>query len=310
MNQILLASLVATTLFGFQCGQEAVPGASATDVATDDPRAAAAGLDDSQAAELMAYGYPVVVPTDLGEFELSEVQHGSEFGFHYLLDYRSEDGACFIVTGVTDGLGGPGFPEEAAPAPAPHLGLPIQLNLYVADDTPGSDEAETWGPGALMSDYMAVDGVYTTFRSGYDNCRPPSLAEGQRLMASLRYLNPADDDHRGPFEAVDLDARGGDEWYARAGDPEEIAEDMFGYIEDTGEGNTRVEVETIRETPGRVAVLVSVLDQLDDSVRDSRTRVVFHPAQQATGWTPVAAGRQWRCRPDRGSQEWGTELCL
>ncbi len=87
-------------------------------------------------------------------------------------------------------------------------------------------------------------------------------------------------------------------------DPEVAARAYFADAE-----ADRVLIETAERTAARVVVLATALGLYDDSVRDERIRLVFEPGPSG-GWTPVAAGRQQRCRAGRGHQAWGVEQCL
>ena len=67
------------------------------------------------------------------------------------------------------------------------------------------------------------------------------------------------------------------------------------------------EVELLEETPDGAVVILTQSGLLDDSVEGMRYRLEFESGENQ--WELVWAGRQVRCWPDRGSQEWSTELC-
>jgi len=88
--------------------------------------------------------------------------------------------------------------------------------------------------------------------------------------------------------------------------PEQIALQAFGAAE-PAEGNFSQEVELLEETPDGAVVILTQSGLLDDSVEGMRYRLEFESGENQ--WELVWAGRQVRCWPDRGSQEWSTELC-
>lgn len=89
-------------------------------------------------------------------------------------------------------------------------------------------------------------------------------------------------------------------------DPEQIALDAFG-IEDLGEGNFTQEVATVEQTPTMATVTLTQTGLLDDSVEGMRYWLEFAAVEDV--WEMVWVGRQVRCYPNRGSQDWSIELC-
>jgi len=89
-------------------------------------------------------------------------------------------------------------------------------------------------------------------------------------------------------------------------DPEEIALAAFG-MDDPGEGNFAQEVTVDEQTATDAVVTLTQTGLLDDSVDGMRYRLEF--AAIDNQWEMVWAGRQVRCQPNRGSQEWSTDLC-
>jgi hypothetical protein len=88
--------------------------------------------------------------------------------------------------------------------------------------------------------------------------------------------------------------------------PEEIALAAFG-IDDPGEGNFTQEVTVDEQTATDAVVTLTQTGLLDDSVEGMQYRLEFAAADNQ--WEMVWAGRQVRCQPNRGSQEWTTDLC-
>lgn len=89
-------------------------------------------------------------------------------------------------------------------------------------------------------------------------------------------------------------------------DPQQIALAAFGMTAPT-EGNFKEEVTVVEQTASQAVVVLTQTGLPDDSVEGMRYRMEFIP--EGTQWRLDWAGRQVRCRPNRGSQEWTTELC-
>jgi hypothetical protein len=89
-------------------------------------------------------------------------------------------------------------------------------------------------------------------------------------------------------------------------DPEQIALNAFG-MADPGEGNFTQEVTVVEQTATDAVVTLTQTGLLDDSVEGMRYWLEFTAADNQ--WEMVWAGRQVRCRPNRGSQDWSTDLC-
>ena len=88
--------------------------------------------------------------------------------------------------------------------------------------------------------------------------------------------------------------------------PEQIALDAFG-MEEPMEGNFSQETQLVEQTSERAIVTLTQTGLLDDSVEGVRYWLEFDAGEAA--WEMVWAGRQVRCYPGRGSQDWTTELC-
>jgi hypothetical protein len=88
--------------------------------------------------------------------------------------------------------------------------------------------------------------------------------------------------------------------------PEEVALGAFGITEPV-EGNFTQEVKLIEQTPSEAVVTLTQTGLPDDSVEGRRYWLEFTAGENQ--WEMVWAGRQVRCRLNRGSQEWSTDLC-
>jgi hypothetical protein len=88
--------------------------------------------------------------------------------------------------------------------------------------------------------------------------------------------------------------------------PEQIALDAFG-LEKPMEGNFSQETSLIEQNSEMAIVTLTQTGLLDDSVEGVRYWLEFDAGEAA--WEMVWAGRQVRCYPGRGSQDWTTELC-
>ena len=62
------------------------------------------------------------------------------------------------------------------------------------------------------------------------------------------------------------------------------------------------------ESPDQVMVTVTTGGLLDDSLAGIRYR--FDMQRQNNQWTIQRAGRQYRCQPGRGHQDWSDETCI
>lgn len=289
---------------------EAPPAAEA-DARADDlaARAAAAGLTLAQAQTLAGYGAGAVVPTlpegwRLASFADESIDEGGFVYPGYVLRYRRADGACFGLMAASEGLGDvfviepPNQDEAAAPGIATFGPIPVG---WSAPDGPEGD----WGPGRLSTEWFGTDGLFVLLNSAAeDGCAMVTAEEARGLLAGLRYLDPSDDASLpGVWAWVDVMEEGTDPESRRAADPEAAARAAF-----PGEART-TRVETIRPGERRRVVLVTHEGLMDDSIRDERVRIAY--VRDPDGlWTPQYAGRQQRCQPGRGHQDWSPELCL
>ncbi|MEM1117077.1 MAG: hypothetical protein AAF845_04500 [Bacteroidota bacterium] len=278
-------------------------------------------LSRSQADQLRGLGFPVLVPGDPGDFRLSVFEvNQSAVGASYRLDYQRPDGACFQISGATEGLGGPGYPLVSTDVRIEGVpGRPV-VRVFEAADDPEATSAQVWGVGAVVSEFVSMDGMSVKFLSDtVGGCRPVSLAEGAALVAGLEMI-PAGGTTSGPA----MPASGTDDMeepsafgtfepapditsdYNAASDPEVAAEALAERYD--GESQ-EVLIEVIGETDTEAVVLLTALGLFDDSVRDERLRLTYALDDFGT-WELVEAGRQIRCWPERGHQDWSPEPCI
>lgn len=275
-------------------------------------RAAAAGLTSEQAQQLVALGVPVMVPvlpegwTSAGFEAAVDVYDGFRYPY-YRLDYDRADGACFGIGAASEGLGDvflsepPRSREVAVPGVATYG--PVLLGWAEA----GEAEEEGGAP-YLRSEWFGADGLAVSFGSGDDGegaCRRVTPDEAAALLASFRYLDPADDALAlGPLAFVDLSAMLADE-PAGGTTPEDAAARLFARA--AGEGDAAPTVERLRQRPTHAVVLVTNTNPPGDAIRDERVRALLVPGDG--GWRVTEAGRQVRCREGRGHADWSPAPC-
>jgi len=90
-------------------------------------------------------------------------------------------------------------------------------------------------------------------------------------------------------------------------DPNQMALDLFG-MQEPVEGNFSETVVMVVESDDDAIVELTQTGLPDDSVEGQLYRLDFVPV--GNEWQLDWAGEQWRCREDRGPQEWTTERCL
>lgn len=132
-------------------------------------------------------------------------------------------------------------------------------------------------------------------------CAPPPSSPEAESPATPSPEAPTTD-ARGVYNEVPLppdDQRFGD-------DPEQIALDAFG-MSDPGEGNFAQTVTVDEPSDAQAVVTLTQTGLLDDSVEGMQYRLEFAAGEGQ--WELVWAGRQVRCYPGRGSQDWSTERC-
>lgn len=90
-------------------------------------------------------------------------------------------------------------------------------------------------------------------------------------------------------------------------DPQKLALQLFGPTEPVeGFFKQTVESQTVNEL---VVVTVTQTGLPDDSIQGMRYHLEFVPSP-ANQWRLVWAGKQYKCQPGRGSQDWSTEWCF
>ena len=182
----LLITLLAVTLAACT-SDEAGDGTLAPDsvVVEGDTMAAVGdpGLTAAQTDSLLALGYPVLVPSDPGAFRLDSAEVEAEPPY-YSLYYGRDDGACVTITGATEGFGGPGLPEDSLVVEIPALGRTLALHHAV---TP--DDAESWGEGAIISEWLDLDGMLVHVITRDEGaCRGLPMDEAAAFVGGLRTL--------------------------------------------------------------------------------------------------------------------------
>ena len=278
-------------------------------------RARAAGLlaearaeadRDAAALALSAprMAYPILVPSDLGEFRLdgATVDDDAE-DVYYRLRYRRPDGVCFTVSGSGGGEG-----RRLSRLTAPHdttsvvirsLHVPVVVYQARADQ---EGNGSRWRAGDVTTGSIEADGLSVTLMSRSDGdgeCRALSLAEAVTLVAGLRPLDPADD-LDGAYRPLEVEAIEQSEGV----DSEALARAAFGSPARPGE----VTVETVRRTDLRAVVLVTRRGTGGPEVRDEQTRAVYVRADEGS-WRLVSAGQRTRCLPGRGHTDWSAAPC-
>lgn len=112
------------------------------------------------------------------------------------------------------------------------------------------------------------------------------------------------------YEPINLDATAKPLELA-GNNPEAIALAAFGISE--SEGNFSQTVTVDYPQPDKAVVILTQTGVADDSVNGFRYRLEMEsttPSQTEPSWQTVWAGRQFKCQPNRGHQDWSTELCL
>jgi hypothetical protein len=109
------------------------------------------------------------------------------------------------------------------------------------------------------------------------------------------------DPGRDAFQEIPLPAGAGP-----GDDPEALARTLFGAGEPM-EGNYSEAVETLAASPNGQVVQFTRMGLPDDSVRGLRYRLELAP--QGDQWQLGWVGRQVRCWPGRGHEDWGVEPC-
>ncbi|WP_143288181.1 hypothetical protein [Calothrix rhizosoleniae] len=95
-------------------------------------------------------------------------------------------------------------------------------------------------------------------------------------------------------------------------DPKEIAIAVFPPPEEKPqEGNFQRNVSVNTIEPNFKTVIITETGLLDDSVNGIRHRADFESSgTDSKSWKMVWVGKQYKCQPGRGSQDWSSKLCL
>lgn len=135
-------------------------------------------------------------------------------------------------------------------------------------------------------------------------CRQPPTSPNGGIPPSTDSLpENADDFPRASFTPLTLPQEG------RVGDePAAIARSLYGTA-DTGPTTQPQQIlEQLSASPEQVILLLTQTNLPDDSVRGIRYRLEFEPVGEQ--WQLVWVGRQTRCQPGRGHQDWQPALCV
>lgn len=270
-----------------------------TDAAREEAAREAAAL--ARRAPRMAY--PILVPSDPGEFRLdgATVDDDGE-AVYYALRYRRPDGACFTVAGGGDEMRRPPSGERDSAAVEVRA-LHRPAFVFRVREGLGGPAAPGRRAGDVISGPIEADGLAVTFSSVLDeerDCRPITLEEAVGLVAGLRPLDPADD-LPGAYRPIDVSELPGP---TVGDDSEDLAVGLFAPAGSSGD----VTVETVRRTNIRAVVLVTRRGSDAGDIQDEEIRAVFVHTDDGD-WRLVSAGTRFRCRPGRGHPDWSPDPC-
>ncbi len=187
MRPFLLALLAAVALSACTSDEAATADEAAADttVATETPMIGDPGLTPAQTEALLALGRPVLVPTDPGQFHLDSVTVEADPAF-YSFTYGRDDSTCVTITGASEGLGGPGLPMDSLVVDVPALSRGVSVHRA----GPSGEEADSWGAGAVVSNWIEIDGMYANVISRTEGaCRGLSLDDTATFISGLRRLD-------------------------------------------------------------------------------------------------------------------------
>jgi peptidoglycan hydrolase-like protein with peptidoglycan-binding domain len=89
--------------------------------------------------------------------------------------------------------------------------------------------------------------------------------------------------------------------------PKAVAVQLFSKQEDE-EGRNSEDIIVTYPTGETAEIVHSIVGLADDSVRGIRQRIELKRKQNK--WEIVWVGEQYKCQPNRGSQDWSSSLCL
>jgi hypothetical protein len=287
------------------------PEAPADDLAA---RAEAAGLTEAQAQQLLALDVPVVVPALPEEWALTSFEAAADEyeGFrypYYRYTYGRADGACVALQAASEGIGDVFLDEPPHRQEVEVSGVATYGPVLVGWADPGEVDPDYDVPH-VRSEWFGADGLAVSLGSNEgEGCRRIAPDEAAALLASVRYLDPADDALAlGPLALVDFGTFTDPSTGASAAGPTPEAAAAQAFAPPEGEGGTATSVEVLRQWGQHAVVLVTSTNLPDDSVRDERVRAVARTGEG--GWQVTEAGRQVRCRDGRGHADWGPQPCL
>lgn len=274
-----------------------------------------ARLTRAQGDALRALGVSVLLPRMGPDWTVTSVETETEYGTSYEVLWRRADGACAVLLGTNDGLGGPEYPITSATVTIPGLPGAPEAQVYQAADDPEATSAQNWGASTVLSDYIETGGMWHWLISNDEGgCAPLALNEAASIVAGLRPLQliaqaesdgvydgqePVwDDPELGTF--VFDDSVTGD---AMQGDPLEAVRAWMSSPE-----LDDADIEVLSSSPEEIRILATRTNLPDDSVRDERSLFVFRSIDGEMGF--YASGLQFRCWPTRGHQTWSAEACL
>ncbi|MBE9043517.1 hypothetical protein IQ255_03685 [Pleurocapsales cyanobacterium LEGE 10410] len=116
---------------------------------------------------------------------------------------------------------------------------------------------------------------------------------------------------RANYRSIPITEYWGDRSSPIGQDPIAIALSALGLKDRESEVETKQEVELDYPCDNLATVTITQTNLLDDSVADIRYLVELAPYgdEAAEQWQVIWAGQQFRCRINRGHQDWGKDLC-
>ncbi|GEM_PF-1207548 len=116
---------------------------------------------------------------------------------------------------------------------------------------------------------------------------------------------------RESYNSIDLNKLSSQGVSLTGSDPKEIAIGVFPPPdEEPQEGNFKRDVTVEAVKPTFKTVIITQTGLLDDSLNGIRHRADFESSgADNNSWTMVWVGKQYKCYPGRGSQDWSKELC-
>lgn len=137
------------------------------------------------------------------------------------------------------------------------------------------------------------------------SCDDSSLSSQERPSTSKEEISLG---KRGDYEKIDLDTLAqsdSQEANLVGDDPETIVLEQFGFSQLRESQEQKVTVQYPQDN--QAIVILTQTGLLDDSVAGIRYRVELVSNQET--WRVVWVGRQYKCQPGRGHQDWSTQLC-